>query len=56
MNAESVSPGLARVTVFVERKLNRLRSKYEYIYTLRRVPDEQGGFWKVSNLVAKVKK
>lgn len=56
LNAESVSPGLARVTVFVERKLNRLRSKYEYIYTLRRVPDEQGGFWKVSNLVAKVKK
>ncbi|TGK35447.1 hypothetical protein EHQ12_07530 [Leptospira gomenensis] len=56
LNTEHSSPGLAKVTVFVERKLNRLRSKYEYTYTLRRVPDEQGGFWKVSNLVAKVKK
>ncbi|AOP33946.1 hypothetical protein A0128_08900 [Leptospira tipperaryensis] len=55
-SVENVSPSLAKVTVFVERRLNRLRSKYEYTYTLRRVPDEQGGFWKVSNLVAKVKK
>ncbi|XDD51759.1 hypothetical protein AB3N59_08575 [Leptospira sp. WS92.C1] len=56
LGTEVVSPGLSKVTVAVERRLNRLRSKYEYTYTLRRVPDEQGGFWKVSNLVAKVKK
>ncbi|ASP42266.1 hypothetical protein AMR47_12550 [Leptospira interrogans] len=56
LNTESVSPGLAKVTVFVERRLNRLRAKYEYTFTLRKVPDEQAGFWKVSNLVAKVKK
>lgn len=48
--------GLARVSVYVERELNRYPSKYEYIYTLKKGDDTLRGFWKISSVVVKVRR
>jgi hypothetical protein len=53
---EEPSTGLARVSVYVERELNRFPSKYEYIYTLKQNNDTLRGFWKISSVVVKVRR
>ncbi|TGK14683.1 hypothetical protein EHO61_16535 [Leptospira fluminis] len=56
LGVEKINPNLSKVKVAVERRLNKIPVRYEYEYTLRRVPEETGAFWKVANLIAKVRK
>lgn len=56
LSVEKVNRSLSKVRVAVERKVNKVPVRYEYEFTLRRVPEESGVFWKVANLLAKVRK
>ncbi|MCP5500288.1 MAG: hypothetical protein H7A25_10325 [Leptospiraceae bacterium] len=51
-----LSSNLSRVVVYVERSVNRVIKKFEYVYTLRKVDSSPRGLWKITNLSAKVKK
>lgn len=53
---DKINQNLSKVRVSVERKVNKVPVRYEYEFTLRRVPEETGAFWKVANLLAKVRK
>ncbi len=55
-SSEEINPSMARVYVHVERELNRIPSKFEYQYTLKKTDDTMKGFWKISGVVVKVKK
>ncbi|EPG75511.1 hypothetical protein LEP1GSC058_2198 [Leptospira fainei serovar Hurstbridge str. BUT 6] len=56
LSVDKINSNLAKVRVAVERRLNKVQVRYEYEFTLRRVPEETGAFWKVANLLAKVRK
>ncbi|TGK38913.1 hypothetical protein [Leptospira andrefontaineae] len=56
LGTEKVSSNLSKVRVAVERRVNKVPVRYEYEFTLRRMPEENGMFWKVANLLAKVRK
>ncbi|TGJ99747.1 hypothetical protein EHO59_15600 [Leptospira semungkisensis] len=56
LGVEKVSSNLSKVRVAVERRVNKIPVRYEYEFTLRRVPEDSGQFWKVANLLAKVRK
>jgi len=53
---EQVTENLARVTVYIERELNRYPSKYEYTYTLKRKEEAFGNFWKIASVIVKVRR
>jgi hypothetical protein len=53
---EEINSTHARVTVVVERQENRLTRRYEYFYTLKKIDPMNKGFWKITNLVAKVRR
>ena len=55
-SAEEINPMMSRVYVHVERELNRIPSRFEYQYTLKKTDDTMKGFWKISGVVVKVKK
>lgn len=55
-NRQAVSANLVKVHVYAERELNRYPSKYEYIYTLKKGEDTLPGFWKIANVIVKVKR
>ncbi len=55
-SAEEMNPMMSRVYVHVERELNRIPSRFEYQYTLKKTDDTMKGFWKISGVVVKVKK
>jgi len=47
---------MAKVYVHVEREINRIPSKFEYQYVLKKTDDTMKGFWKISGVVVRVKK
>ncbi|MCB1192170.1 MAG: hypothetical protein H7A23_08665 [Leptospiraceae bacterium] len=53
--AETISPTLAKVKVNVERQLNKMPSRYEYQYILKK-DNPEDSLWKISNLVVRVKR
>ncbi|MBK8397550.1 MAG: hypothetical protein IPL26_20235 [Leptospiraceae bacterium] len=55
-SADEINPIMAKVYVHVERELNRIPSRFEYQYTLKKTDDTRKGFWKISGVVVKVKK
>lgn len=55
-NRQAISANLVKVHVYAERELNRYPSKYEYIYTLKKGDDTLPGFWKIANVIVKVKR
>lgn len=56
IGVEEVNSKTTKVTVSVEREQNRIRYKYEYFYTLKKLDDQKSQFWKITNLVVKVKR
>lgn len=56
LSSQQISPNLTRVNVLVEREQNRATARYEYFFTLKKNESTQKGFWKITGLVAKVKK
>ncbi|PJZ68195.1 hypothetical protein CH373_15960 [Leptospira perolatii] len=56
LGVEKIHSNLSKVRVAIERQINKVPVRYEYIYTLKRVPEEDGSFWKVASLIAKVRK
>lgn len=54
LSVDYLSPTDAKVQVYVERAVQRYASRYEYIYTLKK--SETGNYWKIKNLLAKVRK
>ncbi|MBP7284126.1 MAG: hypothetical protein KBA66_21255 [Leptospiraceae bacterium] len=55
-STEEINPVMSKVYVHVERELNRIPSRFEYQYTLKKLDDTRKGFWKISGVVVKVKK
>ncbi|MCB1177337.1 MAG: hypothetical protein KDK36_07140 [Leptospiraceae bacterium] len=55
-NRKAISGALVKVYVHVERDLNNYPTKYEYIYTLKKGEDTLPGFWKIANVIVKVKR
>lgn len=45
-----------QVRVFVERELNRIPVRFEYIFTLRNDETTPAGLWKIFHVIAKVRK
>ncbi|MDF3820538.1 hypothetical protein P3G55_11530 [Leptospira sp. 96542] len=56
LNVDYPSKRDARVHVYVERMMGRLKTRYEYIYTLKQEEGNRSSFWQIKNLLVKVKK
>ncbi len=54
LSVDFLSSSDAKVQVYVERAVQRYSARYEYIYTLKK--SEVGNYWKIKNLLAKVRK
>ncbi|MCE9499103.1 MAG: hypothetical protein K8R21_01085 [Leptospira sp.] len=56
LSADKINSSLSKVNVYVEREQERIPSRFEYQYTLRKGEDALNGFWKISGVVVKVKR
>ncbi|MEM7180901.1 MAG: hypothetical protein AAF518_08305 [Spirochaetota bacterium] len=56
LSSKRKSDNISEVTVYIERRLGRIKQKFEYHYTLKKINQTPPGFWKITNLVVKVKR
>ncbi|MBE7411206.1 MAG: hypothetical protein L6Q54_00480 [Leptospiraceae bacterium] len=56
LSVNRINPTVSRVNVYVEREQERIPSRFEYQYTLKKSEEEPTPFWKISNLIVKVRK
>lgn len=56
LSSHKINDNTSQVNVFVERELGRIKQKYEYQYTLKKINRMPPGFWKITNLVVKVRR
>jgi len=56
ISANKINSSISKVNVYIEREQDRVPARYEYQYTLKKSDENQSQFWKISNLIVKVRK